>query len=117
MKARMYGYSGCGTCKKASKWLTAQGVEVEQIAIRETPPSIDELKRALEAKGSLKLLFNTSGMDYRAMNMKEVLPTLSEEEALKLLSENGNLVKRPMLFAEQGVLVAFKEDQWEQFFS
>lgn len=113
----MYGYSGCGTCKKANKWLADQGIEVEQVAIRETPPTLEELKKALEAKGSLKPLFNTSGMDYRSMNMKEVLPTLNEEEALKLLSEHGNLVKRPMLFADQGVLVAFKEDEWEQFFS
>ena len=74
-----------------------------------------ELDRACAVLG-LKKLFNSSGMDYRILGMKDVLPTLSEEEALKLLSENGNLVKRPLVITEDGAINGYKEELWAEFF-
>lgn len=113
---KMYSYKGCGTCKKAIKWLDARGVEYELLAIRETPPSVNELKQALAAKGQVKALFNTSGMDYRSLGMKDKLPTMSDEEAVELLASNGNLIKRPFVLVGDSVLVGFKEEQWELAF-
>lgn len=83
--------------------------------MREQPPSIAELKLACDSLG-LKKLFNSSGMDYRSMGLKDILPTLSESEALKLLSENGNLVKRPLVFTDKGVINGFKEAEWVDYF-
>jgi len=77
---------------------------------------VAELELACEALG-LKKLFNSSGMDYRSLGMKDVLPTLSEEEALKLLSENGNLVKRPLVITKNSAINGFKEELWADFFS
>ncbi len=111
---KVYSYKGCGTCKKALKWLELRGVEFEEIAIRESPPRIDELKTALLVKGSLKALFNTSGVDYRAQGMKDKLPNMSEEEALELLSGNGNLIKRPFVILNDSALVGFKEAEWAE---
>lgn len=113
---RLYAYSGCSTCRNAIKWLKAHASAFEEIPIREISPSIKELSLALEAKGGdLRSLFNTSGMDYRAMNLKEKLSTLSVDDALRLLHENGNLVKRPFAIDEdRGVfLVGFKEPEWK----
>jgi arsenate reductase (glutaredoxin) len=76
---------------------------------------VAELVRACAALG-LKKLFNSSGMDYRSLGMKDVLPTLSEAEALKLLSENGNLVKRPLVITDEGAINGFKEELWGKFF-
>lgn len=109
---KFYGYKGCGTCRKALKWLTSQGLEYDEVAIREVPPTIDEFEKALNSGYSLRALFNTSGMDYRAQGLKDVLPTLETADAIRLLVENGNLVKRPFLVFDGGVLVGFKEDEW-----
>lgn len=99
------------------KFLEGKKVEFQEVAIREQPPTKAELKRMLEIYGGdLRKLFNTSGMDYKAMNMKEKLPTLSVEEALKLLSENGNLVKRPFALTDKAGLVGFKEEDWGKVF-
>jgi len=113
---RFYAYKGCDTCRRARKWLQANAIDFEEIAIREQPPTLEELQRMLEAKGSLKPLFNTSGMDYRKMNLKDKLPTLSQNEALELLSNNGNLIKRPFLIGNGINLVGFKEDEWGSAF-
>jgi arsenate reductase len=112
---KLYTYQGCSTCKSAVKWLRAHDITFTEIPIRETPPSVPELTTMLAAQGGqLRLLFNTSGMDYRALGMKDTLPSMSTDEALKLLSENGNLVKRPFLIdATKGLyLVGFKEEVW-----
>jgi arsenate reductase len=99
------------------KFLEAKGVEFQEVPIREQPPTKAELKRMLEIYGGdLRKLFNTSGMDYKALNMKDKLPTLSVEEALKLLNENGNLVKRPFALTDKVGLVGFKEEEWEGAF-
>ena len=110
----VYAYEKCDTCRKALKWLTANGVSHQVKPIRETPPSIAELKTALASNnGDLRRLFNTSGMDYRAMGIKDRLPTMSEAEALQLLSSNGNLVKRPFLIGNGISLVGFQPDVWK----
>ena len=118
MTLKIYEYKGCGTCRKALKWLEAKGIEFERIAIRETPPTKAELKRMLKAyEDNLRALFNTSGGDYRAMNMKEKLPSLSNVEAIDLLAGNGNLVKRPFVMMKDGGVVGFNEAEWETFFN
>ena len=112
---KLYTYAKCGTCRKAVKWLEAEGIEADEIPIRENPPSKAELKKMLGfLDGELKRLFNTSGQDYRALNLKETLPTMGEAEALNLLASNGNLVKRPFLLTTEGGAVGFKEPEWRQ---
>lgn len=96
--------------------MAENGIEFESIAIRKQPPSVEELKFALEHL-ELKKLFSTAGQEYRKLGLKDKLPTISEANALELLSGNGNLVKRPMLFADKGVLVGFKVDEWQEFFA
>ena len=118
MTLKIYEYKGCGTCRKALKWLEAKGIEFERIAIRERPPSKAELKRMLKAyEGNLRALFNTSGDDYRALNMKEKLPSLSKVEAIDLLAGNGNMIKRPFVMTKDGGVVGLNEEEWEAFFS
>lgn len=93
---KVFAYSGCSTCKNALKWLKSHAIPFEEMAIRETPPSVAELKAMLAAhNGDLRRLFNVSGQDYRALGLKDKLPGMAIDAALKLLSENGNLVKRP----------------------
>lgn len=111
---KVYIYKNCSTCKNAIKWLDNKGVNYELKPIRETPPSVKELKQMLGFQnGNIKKLFNASGMDYRALNMKEKMPALSEDELLELLSQNGNLVKRPFLLSKDRGLVGFKQADWE----
>ena len=117
MKAlRVYEYKNCGTCRKALKYLDEQGVTYDRIAIRENPPTMAELKKMLKAlKGELKRMFNTSGGDYKSMNMKDRLPTLSDAEALELLAANGNLIKRPFVIQGNDGVVGFKQNEWDAF--
>ncbi|MFZ4595598.1 MAG: arsenate reductase family protein [Verrucomicrobiaceae bacterium] len=112
---KVYRYQGCSTCKTATKWLKQHGIAHEEIAIRETPPSLAELQSALTAKGDLRSLFNVSGQDYRALNLKDTLPSMTNEAALKLLASNGNLIKRPFVIdSEKKIhLVGFKEPEWQ----
>ena len=113
---KIYEYKNCGTCRKALKYLEERGVAFERVPIRETPPTKTELKAMLKSyHGERKRLFNTSGGDYKSMNMKDRLPDLTDEEAIALLSENGNLIKRPfVLSGDQGV-IGFKVDEWDAF--
>jgi arsenate reductase len=114
---KVYAYTGCSTCKNAIKWLKGRGVAFEEIAIREMPPSVGELKGMLGAQGGeLRRLFNVSGMDYRSLGLKDTLPGMSTEEALGLLAGNGNLVKRPFVLdaGKKVFLVGFKEGEWEK---
>jgi arsenate reductase len=113
---KLYAYSGCSTCKNAIKWLKQHAIAFEELAIRETPPSLAELKAALASHdGDLRKLFNVSGLDYRSLGLKDKLPAMSTDAALKLLAENGNLVKRPFAIdAKSNVhLVGFKELEWQ----
>jgi arsenate reductase len=113
---KIYAYSGCSTCRNAIKWLKQHVIPFEEIAIRETPPSLADLKAMLAAHdGDLRKLFNVSGLDYRSLGLKDKLPTMSTDAALKLLAENGNLVKRPFAIdAKNKVhLIGFKEPEWQ----
>jgi arsenate reductase len=111
----VYAYKGCDTCRKALKWLNERGIPHEVKAIRETPPTVAELKAAVAVAafgGDLRPLFNTSGGDYRELGLKDKLPGMSGDEAVVLLSKNGNLVKRPFVVGDGVVLVGFKEGEW-----
>lgn len=108
-------YPKCSTCQKAKKWLDEHDLEYTERNIVENNPSYEELKEWYEKSGlALKRFFNTSGMLYREMELKNKLLQMSEEEQLKLLSTNGMLVKRPMLVDGDKVLVSFKESEWER---
>lgn len=108
-------YPKCTTCKKAKKWLEEQNVEYTDRHIVENHPTYDELKEWYARSGlPLKKFFNTSGMLYREMQLKDKLPTMSEEEQLQLLATNGMLVKRPIVVKENLVMVGFKEAEWSE---
>jgi arsenate reductase (glutaredoxin) len=111
---KLYAYTGCSTCRNAVKWLRAHGIDFKEIAIRETPPSEAELHVALDERGGeLRTLFNTSGLDYRAQGLKDLLPGMAKADALALLGKNGNLVRRPFaVLADGRTLVGFKEQEW-----
>jgi arsenate reductase (glutaredoxin) len=111
----VYVYQKCSTCRDALKWLGDHRVPHTVKAIRETPPTPAELKTALNILGGdIRKLFNTSGMDYRALGMKDKLPSMTETDAFELLSKSGNLVKRPFLIGDGKALTGFKPDVWEQ---
>jgi Spx/MgsR family transcriptional regulator len=116
MRIKVYEYEGCSTCRKALKFLDARGIDYEAVPIVETPPSKAELKTMLKFAGELKRLFNTSGVLYREMGVGAKLKTLSEDEALVLLSKHGKLVKRPFVLLKSRGLLGFKEDEWEAAF-
>ena len=108
-------YPPCTTCKKAKKWLQDHGLEFTARHIKECSPTAAELALWQEQSGlELKKFFNTSGMLYRELGLKDKLPTLSREEQFKLLASDGMLVKRPILVTEDTVLVGFKEKDWER---
>ena len=108
-------YPPCGTCKKAKKWLDTNNVPYTARHIKEENPSYEELKTWLElSKLPVKKFFNTSGLLYKSLNLKDKLPAMTEEEQLQLLSTDGMLVKRPIVITENNrVLVGFKEAEWE----
>ena len=108
-------YRKCSTCQKALKWLESHQVEFEERPIVEEHPTYEELKKWYEKSGlPLKKFFNTSGMLYKEMKLKDKLAEMDEEEQLKLLATNGMLVKRPMVMGEDFVLVGFKEKEWAE---
>ena len=106
-------YPRCSTCQKAKKWQEEHNIEFTERNIVEENPSFDELQTWYKQSGlPLKKFFNTSGLVYKEMQLKDKLPSMSEEEQLKLLASNGMLVKRPMVINEDKVLVGFKEAEW-----
>ncbi|HIR31815.1 MAG TPA: arsenate reductase family protein [Candidatus Faecousia faecavium] len=109
-------YPPCSTCKKAKKWLDDHGLTYTARHIKEENPTYEELSRWLEVSGlPVKKFFNTSGLQYKALGLKEKLPQMSQDEQLRLLSSDGMLVKRPIVVTEDGsVLVGFREEQWTQ---
>jgi arsenate reductase len=110
---RFYGYDKCGTCSKAKKWLEQAGTSFESIPIVDRPPSKEELRDMWQKSGlDLRKFFNTSGQFYKEMNVKEKLPTMTEEEMLELLASNGKLIKRPLATDNGKVTVGFKEDDY-----
>ena len=114
MKAlTIYTLANCSTCRDATKWLHARGHAFDEKPVRETPPTPKELRTVLAAyDGKISRLFNTSGMDYRALGIAQKLPGLTADEALQLLAGNGRLVKRPFLVGHGVALVGFDEKTW-----
>lgn len=109
-------YPPCSTCRKAKKWLDDHGLTYTARHIKDENPTYEELRRWLEVSGlPVKKFFNTSGLQYKALGLKDKLPQMSQDEQLRLLSSDGMLVKRPIVVTEDGsVLVGFREEQWTQ---
>ena len=108
-------YPKCTTCKKAKAWLEGNSVAFDDRHIVENNPTAEELKTWWQMSGlPLKKFFNTSGLLYKELKLKDKLPEMSEEEMISLLSTNGMLVKRPLIVGEDFVLVGFKEAEWEK---
>ena len=108
-------YPSCTTCKKAKAWLQSKGLEFTARHIKEENPTAEELALWQEKSGlELKKFFNTSGLVYKDLGLKDKLPTMPREEQLALLASNGMLVKRPIVVTEDTVLVGFKEKDWEK---
>ncbi len=107
-------YPKCTTCQKAKAWLESHGIEFEERDIKLENPSYNELELWYKASGlPISKFFNTSGILYKSMHLKEKLPTMNDEEKLRLLSQDGMLVKRPLLISEESVLCGFREKEWE----
>lgn len=108
-------YTKCSTCQKAKKWLDANGIAYEERPVKEENPSAEELKAWHQMSGlPLKKFFNTSGMLYKEMKLKDKLPEMNDEEKYALLATDGMLVKRPLLVGENFVFTGFKEAEWEE---
>ena len=108
-------YPKCSTCQKAKKWLEANKVSFEERHIVEDNPTEAELKVWIKNSGlEVKKWFNTSGLKYKELELKDKLPTMSDEEKIKLLATDGMLVKRPVLITEKTVLIGFNEQEWEK---
>lgn len=108
-------YPKCSTCKKALAWLEDKGIQVQVRDIKEERPTAEELRQWHQLSGlPLKRFFNTSGLQYKALGLKDKLPGMSEEEQIALLATDGMLVKRPLLIGENFVLTGFREKEWEE---
>ena len=115
MKYQFICYPRCTTCKKAKAWLDENNIQYEERNIKEENPNEAELTEWISKSNyPIKKFFNTSGILYRELNLKEKLNTIPEEELIKLLATDGMLVKRPILVGEDTVLVAFKVAEWEE---
>ena len=107
-------YDKCGTCKKAEKYLLDKGITLEKRDIKNDKPSLEELTAWYKASGlPLKRFYNTSGKLYKELNLKDKIPTMSEEEQLALLASDGMLVKRPIVVDGEVVLIGFKQAEYE----
>ena len=107
-------YPRCSTCQKAKKWLDENKIEYEDRHIKENNPTLEELKEWHQRSGlPLKKFFNTSGLLYKELKLKDKLPTMSEEEQYELLASDGMLVKRPIIVKDDKILVGFKAEAWE----
>ena len=110
---RVYHYPKCSTCKKALAFLREKGIPFEEVDISVTPPSKDELRTMIERRGGIRPLFNTSGQRYREGGFPERVPSMTLDEAVAALSQDGMLVKRPFILTKEHGLVGFKPEQWE----
>ena len=108
-------YPPCSTCRKAKKWLDEKGIAYTDRHIKENNPTYEELKAWYAMSGlPLKKFFNTSGLVYKSLGLKDKLPTMTEEEQLRLLATDGMLVKRPLVIGGDFVLTGFREKEWEE---
>ena len=106
-------YPKCSTCQKAKAWLEERGISYDLRDIKQNNPTVEELTAWYQKSGlPLKKFFNTSGLLYKSMGLKDKLPQMSEDEMLRLLATDGMLVKRPLLVGDDFVLVGFKESEW-----
>ena len=112
---KIYEYKNCGTCRNALKFLDAKKVAYQKLPIREQPPTEAEIRRMLGYLGDIKKLFNTSGQDYRALGVKDKLPRMTTDQVVKLLAQNGNLIKRPFVLTDKNGWVGFNEAMWKEF--
>ena len=107
-------YPKCSTCKKAKNWLDDNGIEYEERNIKESAPTYDELQNWYKSfEIPIRKLFNTSGILYRSMQLKDKLPAMSDEEMLRLLAADGMLVKRPVLVGDGFILIGFNNEKWK----
>ena len=114
MKYLFIQYPKCSTCKNAKKFLDEANIEYENRNIVEDVPTKKELEKWIKQSGlDIKKFFNTSGLLYKSMNLKEKLPLISDDEKIELLSSNGMLIKRPLLISDNFVLIGFKKEEWE----
>jgi Spx/MgsR family transcriptional regulator len=112
---KLFHYPGCSTCRKARKWLDANGLEVQLVDIVESPPSKKELSSVLaRAEVPVRKLFNTSGQLYREGGYRDRVGSMSDVEAIAALARHGKLIKRPILLGDDVALVGFQEDAWKQ---
>ena len=108
-------YPKCSTCKNAKKWLSQNNIEFEDRNIVENTPTEEELKKwIVESKKDIKKFFNTSGLKYKELNLKEKLPNMTDSEKIELLSSDGMLIKRPLLILDNNILIGFKEKEWQE---
>ncbi|WML41072.1 arsenate reductase family protein [Neobacillus sp. OS1-2] len=115
MSLTFYWYPKCGTCRNAKKWLDAHQISYEEIHIVEQPPTRDELQAFYQKSGlELKKFFNTSGLKYRELGIKDKMKSASEDELLDLLASDGMLLKRPIVTDGERVTVGFKEEEFEK---
>ncbi len=114
MKNIFIEYPKCSTCQKAKKWLEDNNIEFIDRHIIEEKPTAEELTEWIkQSNQEIKKWFNTSGLKYKALNLKDKLPTFSDEEQLAVLSSDGMLIKRPVLISENQILIGFKEEKWK----
>ena len=107
-------YQKCSTCQKAKKWLENNNISFEDRHIIEKNPTEEELAKWIELSGKeIKKWFNTSGLKYKSLNLKDKLPNMSDKEKIKLLASDGMLIKRPILVTDKGILIGFKEAEWK----
>ena len=115
MKILFIEYPKCSTCQKAKKWLEQNNIEFDDRHILENNPTKEELKKWIKQSGyDIKKFFNTSGMKYKELNLKEKLPNMTDDEKIEVLSTDGMLVKRPLIITDDLILVGFREKEWEQ---
>ena len=117
MKSLFIQYPKCGTCQKASKWLRANQIDFEQRDITIENPTREELSTWIDQSGlPIQRFFNTSGVLYKELHLKDKVKTASTDELLDLLASNGKLVKRPVMVRDDKVIIGFKEEDWKAFF-
>lgn len=115
MKNLFIQYPRCGTCRKTKKWLDDNKIDYNDRNIIEETPNVKELEKWIEESGvDIKKWFNTSGLKYKELKLKDKLPNMIKEEKIKLLASDGMLIKRPLLISDKGILIGFKEEEWKK---
>ena len=110
-------YPKCSTCQKAKKWLQDNKIKFEDRNIVEDNPTVEEVKRWIRLSGKdIKKWFNTSGLKYRELKLSQKLNNMTDEGKIDILASDGMLVKRPIFISEKGILIGFKQEEWEEFF-